>query len=82
MDVTITRWHDINTWTSVIGGQQLWEIVVESASVFELSHSGCFRRERRRLVFLFNLMIEKLHLVIIRDLASGVYDDFDPPGGL
>ena len=58
-------------------------IVVESASVFELSHSGCFRRESRRLVFLFNvLMIEKLHLVIIRDLASGVYDDFDPPGGL
>ena len=67
----------------MIGGQQRWEIVVESASVFGLSHSGCFRRERRRLVFLFNvLMIEKLHLVIIRDLPSGVYDDFDPAGGL
>ena len=27
-------------------------------------------------------MIEKLHLVIIRDLVSGVYDDLDPAGGL
>ena len=40
------------------------------------------RGESWRFMFFPDLMVEELHLIVISHLTLGVYDDFDPPGGL